>query len=127
MKTIIAIAALAVLASAGPAKHRRGACPAKANKTYGGDDSTATKDYNEPAKTDDSDAATGDAVCPADGGKTLKYSGSCACDYSINCASKADHGDSTKFWERTHAETILSLTECVSICDENADCAAVIW
>ena len=138
MKAILVITALVALAAAGPAKHRRGACPAKPSKTYdNGGDSQTTADWAQPSQTDDgndggdsdgdSGNSTGVAVCPADGGKTLKSTGSCGCSYAINCASKADHGSSTQFWEKTSGQIVLSLAECVAMCDDNSDCQAVIW
>lgn len=137
MKTVFVVAALAALAAAGPAKHRRGACPAKVHNTVDGGDSQTTANWSKPTNSDsgkntdnDTDTGatdTGAAVCPNDGGKTLKSSGSCGCDYSINCNSKADHGSSTQFWEKTSGQIVLSLAECVAMCDENSDCKACIW
>lgn len=123
MKTTFVVAALAALAAAGPANHRRGAKACKA--VY---PTKATGD--EAAKTGESSSDTSTSAtmtCPNDGGKTLKAGGSCDCDYSINCASKADVPSTAKFWERTSGEIILSLAECVAICDENKECEACIW
>lgn len=141
MKTVFAIAALAVLAAAGPAHHRRGAKACKAvypTKVDGGEETKTGGDWSkstdkedkkkgDDSKTDNDTDTSATMTCPNDGGKTLKAGGSCDCDYQVNCDSKANVPSTAKFWERTSGEIILSLAECVSICDENSECEACIW
>lgn len=133
MKAVLIVTALAALAAAGPAKDRRGAKVCNASyptQSAGGNATQTGGNWSQPSNTGSSSSGTSTSTtmsCPNDGGKTLKYGGSCDCDYSINCASKADTPSTAKFWERTSGEIILSLAECVAICDENQECEACIW
>ncbi|KAL6243186.1 hypothetical protein RBB50_009737 [Rhinocladiella similis] len=64
------------------------------------------------------------ATCPASNGQTLPASGSCQCEYQVNCGVHADTSSGPAFWNKG---TTDSLAACLDLCDNNDKCTATIW
>jgi hypothetical protein len=72
-------------------------------------------------------AAAATATCPASNGEIVSPSGSCGCEFTVNCAVHATTSDSSVFWEQTSGALVDTLEECLEICNDNSDCEATLW
>lgn len=54
-------------------------------------------------------------------------SGSCGCDFTVDCNVHAGYTASTKFWEQTTGQLVDTLAQCIQMCNDNSACQATVW